>query len=40
MDAKTTPEYLKSNAVNMPDAIALSYKDESGNCKNDMVGFL
>ena len=31
MDAKTTPEYLKSNAVNMPDAIALSYKDESGN---------
>ena len=31
MDAKTTPEYLKSNAVNMPDAIALSYRDESGN---------
>ena len=31
MDAKTTPEYLKSNALNMPDAIALSYKDDSGN---------
>ena len=31
MDAKTTPEYLISNALNMPDNDALSWKDSSGN---------
>jgi len=30
MDAKTTPEYLISNALNMPDNDALSWKDSSG----------
>ena len=31
MDAKTTPEYLISNANDMPNEPALSWKDDSGN---------
>ena len=31
MDDKTTPEYLISNANDMPDEPALSWKDDSGN---------